>query len=241
MKIPVVKEWGSWAVFVSSWAAALAAAQRTAVPGTEGGSSVITVMTILGLALLINAKNPLASLLRARGRGKEPLWWSFFFSMTGLVLLMPFLIQGIKEFALFSLLVLSYGILLHRGKEHSLAAELNGFALLTLAAPVVFFTAVGELSLRLYAAVFLFFAAGVFKVRVRTRKTLQYRWAMAVYCVLAAGAYAVMDIPLILLIPLAENILSAAVMREERLRATGYTELVKGIAFIVLMGMFWKY
>ena len=77
------------------------------------------------------------------------------------------------------------------------------------------FAVTGELSLRLYAAVFLFFGAGVFKVRVRTRKTIQYRWVMVLYCILAAAAFAVMAIPVIILLPFAENILSAIAMREE--------------------------
>jgi hypothetical protein len=104
----------------------------------------------------------------------------------------------------------------------------------------VFFTVTSELSLKLYAAVLLFFGAGIFKVRVRIRKTLKYRWIMVLYCALAVIIYYLFDIPIIILLPLIENIVAVVLMREEKLRTTGYTELIKGIVFVVLIGFFWK-
>lgn len=240
MKIPVVKEWGSWAVFVSSVLAALVPGLLTR-PWETGRDFVnVTALTFIGLAFLINSKNPLASALRARGNKKEHVLWFMFFSVSGLTLLMPFLLGGIRSFAIFSVLVLSYGILLYRGKEHSIFTEFNGFALLTLAAPVIYFTVTGVLSLKLYAAVLLFFGAGVFKVRVRTRKTVKSRWIMALYCAVAVILYSLMNISIIILLPLIENAVSVILMREEKLRATGYTELIKGIIFIIFVGFFWQ-
>lgn len=240
MKIPVVKEWGSWAVFFSSSLAALVAGLLTRPWETGRDFSNVTLITVLGLAFLINSKNPLASALRTRGNKKEHILWFLFFSVSGLVLLIPFLLEGVRPFIFFSVLVMSYGILLHKGKEHSLLTEYNGFALLTLAAPVIYFTVTGVLSLKLYASVLLFFGAGVFKVRVRTRKTMRYRWIMALYCALAVVLYALLNISVIILLPLIENIVSILFMREEKLRTTGYTELVKGIIFISLVGLFWQ-
>ncbi|HBH62147.1 MAG TPA: hypothetical protein DDX85_10510 [Nitrospiraceae bacterium] len=240
MKIPVVKEWGSWAVFFSSSLAALVAGILTRPWETGRGFSHVTLLTVLGMALLINAKNPLASALRTRGNKKEHVVWFLFFIVSGLVVLIPFLRDGFRSFFMFSILVLSYGILLYRGKEHSLFTEYNGFALLTLAAPVIYFTLTGVLSFKLYAAVLLFFGAGVFKVRVRTRKTMKYRWIMVLYCAVAVILYSLMNIPVILLLPLLENVVSVLLMREEKLRTTGYTELIKGIMFIILVGLFWQ-
>ena len=240
MKIPVVKEWGSWAVFISSVVAALVAGLLTRPWETGRDFANVTALTVLGLAFLINSKNPLALALRARGKKKEHLLWFLFFSVSGLALLMPFLLDGVGSFAIFSILVLSYAILLYRGKEHSLFTEFNGFALLTLAAPVVHFTVTGALSLKLYAAVLLFFGSGVFKVRVRTRKTVKSRWMMALYCAVAVILYFQMNIPIVLLLPLIENVVSLIFMREEKLRMTGYTELIKGIVFIILIGFFWQ-
>jgi hypothetical protein len=239
MKVPFVREWGSWAVFVLSLLAALEAGLLTRPWETGRDFANATALTVLGLAFLINSKTPLASALRTRGNKKGHVLWFLFFSASGLALLMPFLLDGIRSFAIFSVLGLSYGMLLYRGKEHSLITELNGFALLTLAAPVIYFTITGVLSLKLYAAVLLFFGAGVFKVRARTRKTLKSRWMMALYCAMAVILYSQMNIPIVLLLPLIENIVSVISMREEKLRATGYTELIKGIIFIILVGFFW--
>ena len=240
MKIPVVKEWGSWAVFISSLLAGLVTGLLTSTRETGRGIPALTALTIAGLAFLVNSKNPLASALRTRWKKKEHVFWFLFFSVSGLALLIPFLRDGIKTFSIFSVLALSYGILLYKGKEHSLFAEYNGFALLALSAPVIYFTVTGELSLKLYAAVLLFFGAGVFKVRVRTRKTLKYRWLMALYCAVAVVLYSLMNISVVMLLPLIENLISVISMREEKLRVTGYTELVKGIMFIILIGFFWQ-
>jgi len=166
--------------------------------------------------------------------------WFLFFSLSGLLLLVPFLIDGFRDFSLFAVLVMIYGILLYRGKEHSLLAELNGFALLTVSAPIVYFTVTGVVLLKLYAAVFLFFGAGVFKVRVRTRKTVKYRWIMVIYCATATFIYSVLEISVIILIPLLENVVSVIAMRDEKLRTTGNIELIKGIIFIILIGFFWR-
>jgi hypothetical protein len=239
MKIPVVKEWGSWAVFFSSSLAALVAGLLTRTCVTERDFPGITLSTVLGLTFLINSKNPLVSALRTGGSKREHVLWFLFFSLSGIVLLIPFLREGAGSFSVFSILVLSYGILLYKGKEHSLFTEFNGFALLTLAAPVIFFTVTGLLSLKLYAAVLIFFGAGVFKVRVRTRKTMKYRRLMALYCALAVILYSILNISVFILIPLIENLVSVIVMREEKLRTTGYTELVKAIMFIILVGFFW--
>ncbi len=239
MKIPFVKEWGSWAVFVTSGLAALIAGFLDRPWETGRDFTSLAVLTILGLAFLINSKNPLAAVIRSKGKKKEHIGWFLFFSISGLILLVPFMIEGVGEFWPFSLLIVSYAILLFKGKEHHILAELNGFAMLTLSAPIVYFTVTGELSLKLYEAVTIFFAAGVFKVRVRIRKSLFYRWVMALYCAAACIVFYLLNISVIILLPLAENIITAIWMREEKLKATGYTELIKGIIFIILIGFFW--
>jgi hypothetical protein len=94
--------------------------------------------------------------------------------------------------------------------------------------------------MRIYAAVLLFFIAGVLKVKVRIRKTPVYRIAMICYCMAALIIFHVLYISLILLVPLSENVLSAIWMRDEKLKTVGDIELAKGIIFIVLTGFFWK-
>lgn len=239
MKIPIVKEWGSWVVYISSVLAAFVTGLLTHPWQTGRDYSMKTFFTVCGLTFLINSKNPLASMLRTKGKQKEHSFWFLFFCLTGLLLLAPFLVEGIKSFWIFSLLAVSYVILLSMGKEHHIITELSGFALLTLSAPVVYFALTGELSMRLYLAVFIFFAAGVLKVRVRLKKTPLFRVIMVLYCAAAAAVFYLLDISVFLLIPFVENIISVILMREERLKMTGYTELIKGVAFIVLIGFFW--
>jgi len=239
MKIPFVKEWGSWVVFFSSCLAGLITGLSTR-PWLSGRDfAEVTVLTVMGLVFLINSKNPLASALRSRGK-KRHVRWFLFFAVTGLALLIPFLTEGVKTFQVFALLAVTYVILLSFGKEHHLAAELNGFALLTISAPVVYFAVTGAMSWKLYIAVTVFFSAGVFKVRLRLRKTPLFRMVMILYCATSAVLFYYINISLLILVPFLENIATALWLREEKLSTTGYTELAKGILFIVFTGLFWR-
>ena len=238
MKIPVVKEWGSWAVFSSSCLAGLITGLKTKPWLTDRVFAAVTCLTISGLAFLVNSKYPLASALRSKGK-KEHVLWFLFFALAGFALLIPFLIEGIKTFQVFAILVASYIILLSSGKEHYLATELNGFALLTISAPVVYFAVTGEMSWKLYLAVTAFFSAGVFKVRLRLRKTPLFRLVMILYCIVAAVIFSFIDISVLMLLPFLENIMTSLWMREEKLRTTGNIELLKSVIFIILTGLFW--
>ena len=101
MKIPVVKEWGSWVVYISSLLAAFAAGLLHSPGQTGKGLSVALISTILGLTFVINAKNPLSATIRTKGRQKEHLNWLLFFGVTGLILLLPFLLDGFQFFWFF--------------------------------------------------------------------------------------------------------------------------------------------
>ncbi len=239
VNIPIVKEWGSWVVFISSCIAALIAGLSMHPVQTGREIYFNTLLTVSGLTLLINSKNPLVSIIRTKGENREQLKWFMFFFLAGIVLLVPFLRDGLGHFLVFSVLVISYMLILSLGKEHHILAELNGFALITLPAPVVYFVITGEMSIKLYVAVFMFFAAGVFKVKVRVKKSVAYRILMWFYCLIAVIVFYGLKIPVILLLPMIENIVSIIWMREEKLRVTGYTELTKGVVFLVLMIFFW--
>ncbi len=240
MKVPIVKEYGSWAVFIFSCSGGITAGLLTRPWHTERDFSLDTLLTVLGLAFLVNSKNPLSSFLMSKGQDREHLLWLLFFSLAGFSLLIPFMIEGINSFLIFSPFIISYAILLAYGKEHHLLTELNGFALLTLSAPIVYFVITNEMSLRLYLAVFIFFGAGVFKVRARIKKTLAYRLVMIVYCAASFVFFYCLNISVIMLLPLLENILFVSRMREEKLKKIGDTELIKGIVFTVLLGFFWQ-
>lgn len=239
MKIPVVREYGSWAVFIFSCAAGLSAGLMTRPWLTDRDFSAQTLMAILGIALMINAKNPLTAFLRSQDGRRTHLAWLTVFLFTGLALLVPFMIEGVGSFKVFSLLVCTYIVLIFMGQEHHVITELNGFALLTLSAPIVYFSVTGAMTPGLYPAVFIFFAAGVFKVRMKLKKSLFYRLFMVLYVITALPLFHyLLAIPAVVLLPLAENIVSAVTMREEKLRTTGNIELVKGAIFTVLLGYF---
>jgi hypothetical protein len=239
MKIPVLKEYGAWTVFIFSCASGITTGLLTKPWHAGRDVSVAILLTVLGFVLLINTKNPFLSLIRTKGQSREHLLWFMFFCIGGFSLLIPFLGGGIKTFLLFTPLILGYAILMYSGREHLLAAELIGFSLLTLSAPILYFVITGEMSFRLYLAVLIFFAAGVFKVRAILKKTLLYRGLMVFYCAASLVFFFYINVSAVMLLPFIENILSVLHLKEERLKTTGNKELIKGFIFTALLGFFW--
>ena len=240
VNIPIVKEHGLWVVFIISCFAGIIASLSDTSLSLESGTLNKTLITVGGIALLINSKRPLTSLLRRYDREKEDLIWFLLFSLSGLALLMPFLIDGFNTFVIFSPLLIIYFIFLYFRREHDLAAEFLGFALLTLAAPVIYFVLTGLLSFRLYLAVFTFFAAGVLKVRTSMKKLPLYRLSMIFYCAVSPAFFIMLGVSPYLLLPLSENVVSSVRNREERLRTLGNIELVKGVIFVLLLLLYWR-
>lgn len=240
MRIPVVKEHGSWVVFIFSSIVGIAAGLRVRPWQGDRDFLFVPVLTIIGLTFLINSKASLASALRTKTGKKPHLIWFVFFSLSGTLFLTPFLYYGLKTFIVFFPLVACYVILLSLEMEHKLFVELLGFAILSVSAPVVCFSVAGEMSFRLYLAVFIFFAAGVFKVRMRLKKNLTYRVLMIFYCAFSLLVFFLINVPLLILAPFIENIVSAIRMRDEKLRTTGNIELVKGLIFAALLIVLWR-
>lgn len=240
MKIPVVKEHGSWVVFIFSSVAGIAAGLRARPWHMERDFFFVPILTIIGLTFLINAKAPLASALRTKSDRERHLIWFAFFSLSGILFLIPFLYGGLKTFIVFLPLVLSYVILLSLEMEHNIFVELLGFAILALSAPMVYFAVTGAMSYRLYFVVFIFFAAGVFKVRIRIKKDLSYRLLMGFYCAVSLVVFFFLNMPVVMLAPFIENVVSAIRMRDEKLRTIGNIELVKGLIFTALLIFFWR-
>ena len=189
---------------------------------------------------MVNSKRPLTSLLRRDDNRREDLIWFLIFGLSGLALLMPFVQDGLKTFIIFSPLLIFYFIYLYHGREHDLAAEFLGFALLTLSAPVIYFVLTGTLSFRLYLVVFVFFAAGILKVRTSMKKTSLYRSSMIIYCAVSPVLFIMLSVSPYLLLPLSENVISSVMNREERLRTVGNIELVKGVIFVLLLLLYWR-
>ncbi|MBI5675298.1 MAG: YwiC-like family protein [Nitrospirae bacterium] len=240
MKIPVVKEHGSWVVFIFSSVAGIAAGLKVNSRHMDIDFFFVPILTIVGLAFLINSKAPLASVFRTKTEKKAYLTWFAFFSVSGTLLLIPFLYNGLKTFIVFLPLVLGYLILLSLEMEHNIFVELLGFAILALSAPIVYFAVTGAMSYRLYFVVFIFFAAGVFKVRMRIKKDLKYRLLMGFYSIASLFVFFLLNMPLVVLAPFSENIVSAIRMSDLKLRTIGNIELIKGLIFTALLIFFWR-
>jgi len=240
MKIPFVKEHGSWVVFILSSIAGIAAGLRVRPWHMERASFFEPIMTIIGLIFLINSKAPLASALRTKTEKRAYFTWFVFFSLSGTLFLIPFLYDGLKTFIVFLPLVMSYVILLSLDMEHNIFTELLGFAILALSAPIVYFIVTGEMSYRLYFMVLIFFAAGVFKVRMRIKKDLAYRLLMVFYCAGSLLVFFFLNMHFLILAPFVENIVSAIRVRDEKLRTIGNIELFKGLIFTALLIFFWR-
>lgn len=235
MRVPLVKEHGAWFVFIFSCAAGILVAKTISGYGTVFNM----LLTVAGIALLINSKASLAPLVKGRRIDKTALAWTAIFITSGLFLMVPFFEKGLPHFIMFFPLVILYLFFIGVNKEHLLIAELTGFSLLAISAPIIYFMATGVLSLKLYVAVFLFFGAGVFKVRMRIKKTLFFRAVMVIYCFSILIIYFYSNIPCVLLLPLMENITNAIWFRDEKLKITGNVELVKGIIFLTLLYLFY--
>jgi hypothetical protein len=238
MRVPLVKEHGAWFVFVFSCAAGIIAGSLSISHTTSDQAYVDLALAIAGIALLINAKSPAVSLIRAGSRKGENAAWLALFFFSGMLCLMPFLAKGFIPFVFFAPLIIAYFMLIAYDKEHLIVTEVIGFSLLTIGVAVTYFILADALSVKLYAVVLIFFSAGVFKVRLRLKKTLFFRQVMVIYCLAAVGIYMIMGVSFWILLPLTENILYSIWLREEKLKVIGNTELVKGLIFLLLFSLF---
>jgi hypothetical protein len=225
----ILKEYGSWAVMTLSYLAGLFAGGRV----TVGALAVFTA-----LALYINSKQALVLWLRRRGEmpGRSFAVFALQFLSATLMLLIV-LGQGVGAMLPYALVPCAYLLLLRALGEHALLTEIAGFALLALSALVAKMTTAGVADPALFAAVAVFFAAGVFKVRVRVKRNLQQRVVMIAYIVFALAVYRVMHTPLVVLLPLIDNLVYSLTLYRATLRMTGWIEVGKGLAFVVLMAL----
>lgn len=124
--------------------------------------------------------------------------------------------------------------------EHKLYTEITGFATLTLSSLIAKFSVTGNIDPRLYIGVAIFFIAGVFKVRVQLRKGIFERSSMMIYIAFAIFTYLLINLPVIVLLPLLDNLIFSITLYRVKLKATGWIEVVKGIAFLLIMGFYYN-
>lgn len=192
------------------------------------------ISAILALSLFTNSKLALTRWSR-EGYNKVHLL-SFILQVLAGVLILLFIIgeQIIKLLPYASIPALYLLLLLFAG-EHKIYTEVIGFATLTLSSLIVKFASTGIADLTLYIAVAIFFIAGVFKVRVQLSKGLIWRILMILYTALSLFIYHLIEIPLIVLLPLLDNLIFSITLYRVKLKVTGWIEVSKGIAFLLLI------
>jgi hypothetical protein len=151
------------------------------------------------------------------------------------VMLLPVLWESLDQLMPYSLVPLAYLLCLTFLGEHSLITEISGFVLLSLSALVAKLATTGVIDPELFATVALFFTAGVFKVRVQFRKSFPHRALMVMYIGFALAACRLINTPALVLLPLIDNLIFSITLYRVKLRVTGWLEVLKGVAFLLLM------
>jgi len=205
-----------------------------------GAFALVTVPAFAALCLFINAKQAFTLWMRSTG----PEAWTHLNVFIGEIitaglLLLIVMADELISFFPYAMIPLAYLALFRFAGEHDLLTEIAGFFLLCLSALIGKFAAVGEIDSRLYLAVAIFFTSGVFKVRIQFRKKLFYRLLMAVYVAFAVLLYRTASLPVVALLPLADNLVFAATIYKIKVRTTGWIEVSKGVLFMVLMAMYY--
>jgi hypothetical protein len=224
-----LKEYGSWSVLVIAFLVGV---------GVSHGFTWLVFPLFLALGMLINSKQAFTKWLRKKGDQR-----SFVIFMGQIVVATVILVAvfGSDVPRLLPLLVIPAAYLLMNrfAGEHFILTELLGFALLSLAAVLAKFLITNGLDVRLFVAVALYFTAGVFKIKAILFKKTMDRVLTVLYVLFAAVVYRGFHLPLLLLLPLLENLVAAVTLYKVRLQTTGWIEVAKSLAFLLFMLLYY--
>jgi len=225
MRSYFLKEYGAWSVLIISALTGL---------GVSRAFSVHVIPVFLALALLVNAKQAYSTWTSQSGGKRAFVLFIMQVLIAAAVFIMVF---GKDVFTLLPLLFFPTAYLLMRKTigEHALLTELVGFVVLSLASIIVKFTLFGGIDVRLAVGVSFYFMAGVFKVKAMLSKTIKGRGISLLYVTSAVLAYRGMHIPLMILLPLLDNIIVAAAPYRVKLQTAGWIEVAKSMIFLILM------
>ena len=221
----ILKEYGSWSVLTVAFLVGL---------GVSRAFPWRAVPLYAALGLLINSKQAYMKWTRQPSVRKHLGVFLLQIAAASLVLLSLF--AGNLPLVLPLLIVPAAYLLMNRfAGEHHILTELLGFALLSLAAVLARFLVVEGVDVRLFVATALYFTAGVFKVKAVLFKKTRDRVLTVLYVLFALYAYQRFHVASVVLLPLAENIVMAVTLYKVRLQTTGWIEVAKSLAFLVLM------
>ncbi len=220
-----LKEYGSWSVLTVSFLTGLLAAR---------GIAWQVLPLFLALGLLINSKQAFMKWTRKK-RERAPLL--VFLGHLGLAAALLAAIFGSDVPRLLPLLIFPAAYLVSNrlAGEHHVVTEILGFTLISLAAVLAKFLLTGGLDVRLFAAVALYFSAGVFKVKSLLFRRIQDRILGVIWLVVAFLVYHGFHISRLILLPLADNLLVYLIGYKVNLKTTGWIEVGKSIFFMILM------
>ncbi len=220
-----MKEYGSWSVLIVSFLVGI---------GTSRTFSWTVVPLFIALAFLINSKQAYTLWTKRQGQANAR---TLFILQIGVATAILVLLFGRDIPMLLPLLVFpaSYLLMIRLASEHAIVTEILGFALLSLAAVLAKFLLTGGLDVRLFLGVAFYFTAGVFKVKALLVKKMRYRVLIVLHAALSFYVYHRMYIPLVILLPIIDNIFVAATLYKVRLRTTGWIEVAKSLTFLVLI------
>lgn len=191
---------------------------------------------LAAISLYVNSKQALTLWVRAAEPGRSKPLVLFIAQIALASALLAYLLgDAILKFLPYGILPLVYISLTRLAGEHAMISEISGFVLLTSSVLVSKFIVSGDIDPRLYIATAVFFTAGVFKVRVQLKKRPFERVLMGLYLICALILYRAIRLPLIVLLPLVDDVIFAVTLYRVKLRAMGWLEVLKGIAFLVLV------
>lgn len=232
MKSYILKEYGSWSVLIMSYVAGLFMTRGHEV-------TALHALPILFLVLIMNSKQAFSRWIKNRS---TPLPLVIFILQIAAAAAGLLLIFGNSLFNLFPMLFVPLIYLfsyVFKG-EHFIGTEISGFAILTLAAPIAVFSVTGTIGWTSWLVTFIFFTAGVFKVRIFLKKRMIDRTVMVLYACLSAAVFLSTGIPILLLLPFVENLYFAVFAPKVKLSTVGWTEVLKGVTFLALTALFFR-
>ncbi len=221
----ILKEYGSWSVLTIAYLIGLLVSRELrweAIP------------VFMSLALLINSKQAYMKWVR-KPATRKPL--AIFLGQIIVAAVILLLVFKSDIPMLLPLLVFpaAYFVANRVAGEHFVLTEVLGFVLISLAAVLAKFLITGGLDVRLFVAVALYFAAGVFKVKILLMKKTRERIIMALYVFLSIVMYRGYHIPLIILLPFVDNLIVVVAPYKVKLQTTGWIEVAKSVLFLSLM------
>ena len=220
-----LKEYGAWSVLIT---VSLIGA------GVSRTFSWALIPLFLALSLLINSKQAYTKWIR-RGDDRKSLAIYLGQVVVAAVIFLAIFSTNIPRLLPLLIFPGAYLVMNKVAGEHFILTEVLGFALISLAAVLVKFLLTDSLDMRLFLGVAMYFTANVFKVKTMLFKKMQFRVLTALSVFFAVFIYQLISIPIIVLLPLTDNIVAAATLYKVKLQTVGWMEVAKSLVF---MGLF---